>query len=318
MDTGKVQLIRQCDFVLSKCGRVLPPVGSVVYIPKSFLIQAALPTGSNQTFYKPITGETTWEWRSISCALSQTPPQVSAQVLAPTGHFLFNDLLDLTRIAGYGSTRFLLSRPIECPPGSRIQLNLDDNLLAASGQQLVAMNCGGAYAYFLQDGMRSPCPEKDASELPRIFAGTNQNLLAPCWMQGEGPAAPENVKPEYFTYGNGTTNIVTMTIGGILTASASIQIDNDADFHCRRFLFDVIPDNGVTGTFMCRIRAGSGYAFTDDYVDMAKYLGSAYWAKGWDIRRGDQIQFDLMLVDGAGSGDISIECFADGERRRAA
>src|SRR5437764_235111 len=129
MDTGKFALLRQSDFVLSKCGRVLPPAGSVVYIPKSFMVQAALPTASNQTFYKPITGETTWEWRSISAALSQSPPRISAQVLTPSGHFLFNDILDVTQVAGYGSTRCLLSRPIACPPGSRIQLTLDDILL---------------------------------------------------------------------------------------------------------------------------------------------------------------------------------------------
>jgi hypothetical protein len=326
MDAGKFQLITEADYVLSPCGRFVPPVGSVVYIPKSFLIQAVLPLASEQTFYKEITGDTTWCWRSIAIALSGNPPAISAQVLAPDdGHFLFNGLLDLTAIAGFGSNRFLLSREIECPPGSKIVLSLDDNFLSASAVQPVSMLCGGAYAYYLKNGIRSKwdsglwsyTAERQVSALPRIFAGPNQNILAPCWMNGLGPKTPAGSEDTAFTYGDGNSNLAKVTLGGVLSAKASIQIDDTYDFQVRRFLFDVIPDAGVTaGSFLVRIRAGSGFVFTDEYLDMAKYSGSAYWAKGWDIKHGDQMQFDLTLVDGAGSGSISIQCFADGVRRR--
>ncbi len=319
MDSGKFQLIRQSDFVLSKCGRYVPPVGSVVYVPKGFLVQAVLPINSGQTFYKTITGDTTWCFRSIQFALSGIPPLVHAQIMKPGGKFIFNGLLDLTQVAGYGSLRYLITNEIECPPGSKIQLTLDDTYLVPSDVQPVSLLCGGAYAYYLKDGIRSACVETEASKLPRIFGGVNQNIMAPCWMAGYGLRIPENVKADSFTYGNGVSNKATVTIGAVASTQASIQIDNDSDFHVRRFLFDVTKAAGVTGgTFLARIRNGSGYAFTDDFVDVAKFLGSNYWAKGWDIRRGDQIEFDLMLVGGSGAGDISIECFADGERRRAA
>jgi hypothetical protein len=319
MDTGKFQLIRESDFVLSRCGRFTPPQGSIVYIPKSFLLQAVLPITTGQTFYKSITGDTTWCWRSIQFALSGVPPLVSAQVMNPHGKFLYNGLLNLTQVAGYGSNRFALSREIECPPGSKIQLTLDDTYLAAAAVQPVSMLCGGAYAYYLKDGIRSVCAEDSASDMKRIFSGVNQNLLAPCWMGGDGPAVPAGISAGAMTYGDGFTNILTMTIGAAVSGTASIQIDNDYDFHVRRFLFDVIKGESVTaGSFLARIRSGSGYAFCDDYVNVAKYIGSAYMLKGWDIRRGDQIEFDFLLVDGAGTGTISIQCFADGERRRAA
>ena len=323
MDSGKFQLITEADLVLSACGRFVPPVGSVVFIPKSFLLQAVLPANSNQTFYKEIVGETVWVWRSISIALSGNPPLISAQVLKPDGKYLFNGLLQLTQVAGYGSNRYVLSRQLECPPGSKVQLNLDDNYLMSiagtTAVQPVSLLMEGAYAYYLRSGIRSRNVEEEASNLPRIFSGTNQNILAPCWMQGEGPQVPQGWQGEHFTYGAGITNVATVTLGANAAARASIQIDNDSDFHCRRFLFDVRPGAGVTGgTFLVRIRAGSGYTFTDDYLDVAKYIGSAYLAKGWDIKRGDQIQFDLMLVDQAGAGDITIECFADGEKRRIA
>lgn len=320
MDPGKLQLITEADWVLSKCGRFLPPVGSVVYIPKGFLLQAVLPVLSNQSFYKEITGDTTWVWRSISTALSAAPPGLSAQVLRPDGRFAFNGMLDLTSIAGYGSFRYLLSREIECPPGSKIQLNLDDNFLQAQAAQPVSMLCGGAYAYYLKGGIRSSnCVEQAASDMPRIFAGPNQNLLAPCWMNGEGPATPAGFQDDRFIYGNGVSNVASVTLGGNLSAHASIAIDDANDFEVWRFLFDVEPGALVTaGSFLVRIRSGSGYAFTDDYLDVAKYIGSSYFAKGWNVKRGDQINFDLVLVDGAGSGSISIECYADGVKRRAA
>ena len=319
MDSGKFSLITEADYVLSRCGRFVPPTGSVVYIPAYFLLQAVLPVDANQLFYKEITGDTMWCWRSISCALSGIPPQVYAQVLKPDGHFLFNGRMDLCQVSGYGSNRYLLTREIEVPPGSKIQLTLDDHYVSAAAAQPVSMLCEGAYAYYLKDGIRSRSVEQEASDLPRIFNGTNQNILAPCWMNGKGPKTPQGFKDTGFTYGDGVTNVASVTIGSNVTAKCSVQIDNDISFQLRRFLFDVKPAAGVTaGSFICRIRAGSGYAFTDDYVDVAKYLGSGYFAKGWDIQPGDQIVFDLVLVDGAGSGAISIECFAQGVKRRAA
>lgn len=318
MDAGKFQLITEADYVLSRCGRFVPPVGSVVYIPKSFLLQAVLPVAANQTFYKEISGDTSWYWRSISLALSGSPPLIQAQVLKPDGKFLFNGLLDLVQIAGFGSNRYLLRREIECPPGSKLQLSLDDNYLDAAVIQPVAMLLGGAYAYFLKSGVRSRSVEQEASQLPRIFGGTNQNLLAPCWMQGVGPEVPAGLEATAFTYGDGVVNVATIAIGSNPTAKIVLPIDSTSDFHVRRFLFDVVADSSVnTGTFLARVRAGSGYTFTDDYLDVARYLGSAYFAKGWDVRAGDTIEFDLVLVDGTGSGNISIACFADGEKRRA-
>jgi hypothetical protein len=319
MDATKFQHIRQADQVLSACGRYVPPVGSVVYIPKAFLLQAVLPTTGNQTFYKEITGDTTWCWRSISTALSGVPPSISALIMLPDGKVLSNVLMDLTVIAGFGSNRYLLNPEIECPPGSKLQLSMDDNFLQASAVQPVSLLMGGAYAYFLKDGRISQCPEKLASDLPRVFGGPNQNIMAPCWMKGEGPSTPAGFHDEPFIYGDGVTNVATITVGGQLAANVSIQIANENDFHVRRFLFDIKWGASVTaGSFLCRIRAGSGYSFTDDYVLVSKYLGSSPFAKGWDVKRGDQIEFDLVLVDGAGSGTVTIECFADGCRRRAA
>ena len=318
MEAGRFQLIHEADVVLSSCGRFVPPVGSVVYIPKSFLLQAVLPVASNQTFYKEITGDAVWCWRALSIALSASPPQVFAQVLKPDGQFLFNGLMDLTQVAGFGSLRYLLSREIECPPGSKIQLTLDDNYLATANVQPVSFLAEGAYSYVLRNGIRSRSVEQEVSALPRIFGGPNQNILAPCWAMGAGPSTPQGFEDRGFTYGDGHSNVATLTLGTNASRKASIQIDADSDFQARRLLFDITYSaGGIFNTFLVRIRTGSGYSFTDDYVDVRKF-GSAYFAKGWDIKRADQILFDFLSVDETGQGDATIQVFADGVKRRAA
>jgi hypothetical protein len=159
-----------------------------------------------------------------------------------------------------------------------------------------------------------------AAQLPRVFATTNQNQYAPCWMTGNYPSTPEGFEDGEggYIYGDGSTNLASVSIGSTLSTKAAIKIDADSDFEVYRFLFDVKPDDGVTGTFLCRIRAGSGYVFTDDYLDVAKYLGSSFLLKPWEVKKADSIIFELFLVDGAGSGAISIQCLAEGVRRRRA
>ena len=317
MDAGKFQLVGEADVILSDCGRFVPPVGSVVYIPHAFLLQAVLDVDANTVFYKEVTGDTTWVWRSISTALSGNPPLVYAQVLKPDGRFLFNGLMDLTPVAGFGSNRFLLTRELEVPPGSKIQLTLADHYpVVVAAAQPVSFLAEGAYAYYLKNGRRSGSVEQEASQMERITGTPNQNLLAPCWMSGNGPHTPPGFEDEQFIYGNGVSNVASVTFGGNVAAKCSIQIDNSEDFIVRRFLFDVTLAYPLGGTFTGRIRNGSGFAFTDDYIDLPRYLGGSCWAKGWHLKHGDQILFDLVAVDGNTGNTISIECFAEGVKRR--
>src|SRR5262249_54927574 len=121
MDTAKVQLLTDMDWVLSRCGRPLPLEGSVVYLYKGFMLQSVVPAANtssspSQQIFKTITGDTNWCWRSISCALSATPPAIMAQVTTPDGKVIFNGLIDMTSFAGYGSFRYVFTNEIECPP----------------------------------------------------------------------------------------------------------------------------------------------------------------------------------------------------------
>jgi hypothetical protein len=313
MDT---KLLRQADYVLSRCGRPVPPPGlSAVYIPKGFLLQSVVPVASQVTVTTEIEGDATFCLRAISSTVS-TSTALYVQIQLPNGRFLINTLMDITQIAGYGSYRFLFSRELPCPPGSKIQITFDTSTPGAGAAQPIVLLFDGAYAFYLRsDGRRALNVDEYVSELPRYLNGTGQNILAPCWISGEGPRTPAGYEDSRFIYSSPVTTIALAATQ--LTASAQIQVQQASDFECRRFLVDVTASDTVTaGLFLVRVRLASGYLFTDDYIDLARLLGSAQWAKDWHCPAGDAVVFDFLLVDSAGSGSMTIQIHMDGVRRR--
>jgi hypothetical protein len=72
----------------------------------------------------------------------------------------------------------------------------------------------------------------------------------------------------------------------------------------------------TSGTFLARIRSGSGYALSDDYFDVERYIGSMPMPKDWTVKSGDSVFIDLLLVDQAGSHNLSIRTYLEGFKRR--
>jgi len=326
-----LELLRQADYCLSKCGKPVPPQGlSVLYLPRGIPMQITLAnpgTIGQQTIAREVTGDTDFELRALSMAVSSTVA-VGFQAQLPDGSFLSNTLLDISQIAGAGSARYVFTKPLLCPLGTRFILTWDTSLYSAGSTQPVMVLFEGADRYLLKNGLPVKCPEAYAAHLPRIFGEGNENILAPSWQQGYTPDPPpgyvfEPYMPVSIPVGqNGNTRVtgqppfVSIPLAGPLTATAVIQIDQGNDLCVRRFLFDVQADATVTaGVVQCRIRAGSGSSFTDDYLDVQDYIGSAPFPKDWDVRQGDQLFFDLNLVDGAGTGNVYFRAFADGNRR---
>jgi hypothetical protein len=64
------------------------------------------------------------------------------------------------------------------------------------------------------------------------------------------------------------------------------------------------------------VRLASGYQLTDDFIDLAKYLGSTPWAKDFHCPAGDEVVFEFLVVDGAGSGALTVQVHMDGVRRK--
>jgi hypothetical protein len=206
MDT---KLLRQADYVLSRCGRPVRacwPVGGVHPDRLSAAGRCAgrLP-GNGVT--KEVEGDATFCLRAISSTVSASTA-LYVQIQLPNGRFLINTLMDITQIAGYGSYRFLFSRELPCPPGSKIQITFDTSTPGAAEAQPIVLLFEGAYAYYFRsDGRRAFNLEEYASELPRYLGTTGQNILAPCWMSGEGPRTPAGYEDSRFVYSSPVTTI---------------------------------------------------------------------------------------------------------------
>lgn len=329
-----VQLLKAADFVLNRCGRPIAPQGlSVVYLYKTFLLQsyfAVSPAQATQTIQKEITGDTVFCLRAIQM-YTTSATAISIQVLLPDGKFLISNLQDVLQTAGYGSYRYLFAVERECPPGSRIQITLDDT--NATNAQPFAILFEGAYKYFLK-GAQKLCTVQDAAAgMPRYLRNFNENIMAPCWQQGIGPATPKDCSDIEWVYP--AAGFVTLPSGLVVQGAAAINvaaplnttmqipIDSGSDFRCRRLLFNIFADSTVAaGNFLMRIRTGSGYSFTDDYIDAATYIGSAPMPKDWEIKASDVVYLDLAFVNDSGgspgTGNIYLQPFLEGTKRRAA
>ena len=327
-----VSLLRQADQVLSKCGRAIAPAGmSAVCFPRGIPIQAVFPvtpSSLSQTITREISGDTTFLLRAISTTSSATTA-LSIQIQLPNGRFLLSNLADVLTFAGYGSWKYLLTEDLECPPGTKITVTLvDTNTIVA---QPIMLLFEGADRYLLKrtlmfnsawKGGLGEGPPRLASDLPRYRINANQNIMAPCWMGGEGPETPLGYQDEEFTYCSEADPLhpqfsiaVTATNP---TGTLSIPIDQATDFLAYRLMFKQTVDGTVTlpGLFLGRMRDSSGYALMDDYLDLVGILNGAELPKGWRIEKGGQILIDVELVGATGTGNAYLVAWLKGVRRR--
>lgn len=316
-----VSLLKQADVVLSKCGRAIAPVGmSAVCFPRGIPIQAVFPvtpTSLSQTITREISGDTTFLLRAISTTSGATTA-LSIQIQLPNGRFLLSNLADVLSFAGYGSWRYLLTEEVECPPGTKVSVTLVDTNTGLA--QPVMLLFEGADRYLLKGG-QSGRPEL-ASQLPRYRINANQNIMAPCWMGGEGPEAPVGSADEEFIYCSEANPLVPQFSISVTaanpTGTLSIPIDQSTDFVGYRLMFQQTVDASVTlpGLFLGRMRDSSGYALMDDYIDLVGLLNGAELPKGWRVEKGGQIFIDVQLVGATGTGNAYLVCWIKGVRRR--
>lgn len=310
------ELLKQADVVLSKCGRPIVQGASAVPFYKAFLMPMVLSPGKSVTFIKEVTGETSWSLRAISSSLGSAAALtgVRLQIQLPSGRYLFGGKtgIDAGQFAWIGSYRYLLDPDELCEPGTKIRVTLSDTGSLAADFALTLL-FEGAYLFYLSGGESSV---KSALEIPRYQGIINENILAPCYTAGLGPATPPGSEDELFTY---VSDTATVTLGSALqTAALRITIDNGLDFEIRRMLFDVTQTDSAAGSFLGRLRAGAGYALCDSYMDLARYIGGAETPKDWAIKGGDEVLIDLSLVDSSGAGTVSMTVYLEGVRRRKA
>lgn len=307
-----LQLLSQADQVLSKCGLRTFQGGSVVPLQKSFLMPMVLQPGQSTIYTKEITGETIWAMRAISSdQTSGVITGVRLQIQLPNGRFLIGgNGQDIGQFAWFGSWRYLMDPEVDCQSGSKIQVTLSDTV---GLQAALAVNLlfEGAYKFLFRNGR--PAPMRLASRQPRYQGVVNENILAPCWRAGIGPTTPPGFQDDLHTY---ASPVVTIPIAGPLTATVKIPIDAGIDFLCRKVHVDVSGSAAATaGTVLARVRSGTGYALNDDFIDYARYIG-AEWAHDWKVRGEDAVFIDLQLVDTTGAGNIFVQFFLEGVKRR--
>src|ERR1035437_9483561 len=319
----KLELLKQADAILSKCGR---PVlaGGVTCVPwvKNIVVPMILESGQTTVFMREIPGDTLWCLRSISSDQTMnTIKNIRIQVQFPNGRYLFGgNGQDIGQFAWVGSHRFLVDPEMDFEKGGKLRITLSDTTPGGAGvAQAVNLVFEGAYKYFLEGGQRVPGAMSLASALPRYRGDSNENILAPCWMTGAEPEVPAGyTSNDFFTY---SSEIVTFTIGGVSNAQLLIPIDEGYDFFCRRILTDIQFAGEVsppTGIVLGRLRTGTGYSFNDDFIDLARYLCGAQWPKDWKIRGRDSVFVDLQTADVVGTGTITYQVHLEGVRRRKA
>ena len=329
------EMLRQSDSVLSKCGRPLPPApgARVVPIAKSFkcwAVFAAPPFTNVATIPTQITGDVTWMFRALSSYVT-IPVGLSLQFQFPDGRFLFHGPSDIRCVAGFGSQRFVLTKERACPPGTKIVATFNDTTPLVA--QAVPLLLEGAYYYHVSDvgGHKQVQLESSTPRyvwragIGRGAPGANQNILAPCWAFGEGPETPQGCKDDAFTYSSlpqsneGELSVaIDVGVGTPKNAALNILIEQGSDFVVRNLWFNVFTDSGVTGfNVLVKVRDTSGYDLTDDYVEYGALNGIPQ-LKDWIVAAGNTIIFDLALVDYSGAGNVYVQTFANGAKRRRA
>jgi hypothetical protein len=311
-----LELLQQADVILGKCGGrpVLPDGLTVVPIQKSFLMPMVLTAGKSTVYTKEITGDARWALRAISSdAGSNGVTGVRIQIQLPNGRFLIGlNGQDVGQFAWVGSWRYAFDPEVEVDPGTKIQVTLTDTVGLGSDFVLNLL-FEGCYKYYLKGGQRVE-PGPSVARSPRAQGRINENILAPCYLLGEGPTIPEGFDDQTFTY---SSELATLTIGGQLFSTLKLGIDTGYDFQLMRLLFDQQVDNTVTaGVVVARVRAGAGYALNDDFLDIWRYLNGAVAPHYWKVRGSDAIFVDLQLLDAAGAGDVTVQVHAEGIRRR--
>jgi hypothetical protein len=323
-----IQFLREADWTLSGCGQSSPPAKNIniVYRQKNFLVQTVVPQaltpGSTQTFTKLITGDTTWELRAIS-ANWFGGQLVYLQIQLPDGSYLSNYLMDDLVFAGFGSNRWTATKPIECPTNSKVIIGFDTNIPLAPNAQNIMMELEGAYKYYVKSPTTHPDPVSFAESMPRLIGNPNQNILAPSWVQGYGPPTADGWEDVWHTYDSGFQIVngvflpgTTIPLVGSTVGTAKIQLERTSDFVVRRFYFWISVDPTViAGSILGRIRISSGYAVTNDYLDLFRYISGGMFSHDLNLKAGEAIFFDLNLVDFAGMGNFYFQAFAEGAKR---
>lgn len=322
-----IQLLKDADKLLSKCGRPLRASDGTVFLPlpKYFFYQSNHAPSTITNEARNIFGDTVFLLRSMAIV----PPvnDLYFRLQFPNGRFLQNVNRLMSQVANTASQRYPIIPEVPCQPGERLLITLDDrptnNGAGAGSITPVQMLFGGVYLFTIRDSVVQPInPLRDAAMMKRYFDTVNQNIMAPEIALSLGnDATPKGYIDSPFTICDPVpvNPGFQMASTGSLSTSRTVLVSGCAFFVAKRLIFTFSTTTpGLSATLQVRVRDASGYSLTNDYIDVSQYSNAPY-ACDWTLCNGSQLIFDYSIVDQTGGpGTWNVQCFIEGQRRRRA
>ena len=301
-----IQLLRQADYVLSACGRPIPPPGARwIDLPHvmTYRIQNAATVVASRIENK---ARVPFICRGVSVNGTVDP----FRIWWANGRNL-EQLVSVGNFVGRGAGLRTLQPEVAIDPGGKI--------IIESGP---TNGVGAAFFYFwgvlrfplLAVGDEPEIYTPAISRAPRIPGTQNQNIMAPEWLLGNQccPETPVGFWDEPYTlHSDPIKNPI-----GTTTVGFPVECPLDADFFIvRNIQYNSVKDDAVSaGVAAIQVRMPSGYSLTNgDYLPQ-DWTGPLFPLLV--VEKGGRIILDVGDMDTAGAGNITTVVQFDGVKRR--
>lgn len=302
-------LIKQADYVLSSCGRPIPPpCFRWVDLPYQMsYIQVGLAGGTGVNAARVENkGKVPFMCRGVSILGTAIP----FRIWWPDGRNL-EQILSVANFTGAGAGMRTLQPEVQIEPGGKIIIETQPT----NADTLTEFYFWGVLRHLLSaDGSEPPPYNPDISRAPRIIGGPNQNLMANEWQRGDqcGADTPAGFLDEPFTL----QSIAIANPVGSATIDIAVEIPADCDyFVIRNIQYNSVADDTVTAGRACvAIRMPDGYSLTNgDYIP-SDWTGPIFPVLVEPT--GGRMVLDVADMDATGTGNITTVVQFDGAKRR--
>lgn len=307
-----VSVLHEADQVLNSCGRPVPPAGYTwVDIPGHLYYTRNLPPGTNLNLDRVGNpSPTVFLMRGFS---GVGPPGVAVQFKLPTGRFIQSNFsTDFGTNNGTGSYRGVFDPEFLIPPRETIQVGLNSTIGGELFLSLVKICFHGVFRWLLtSDGKYVPYNPK-LSMIPRVVAGSNQNIMVPEWFVGNGQCGmeiPDGYRAEPFSL---FSDPIVTPLAGPPVTNFPVIVPRDGDFIPYYLNIDFVQDGGVLGgTSTVAIRLPDGRSLSNgDLLDWDAFSGPIFPQPL--LRAGTRILIDTAIRNPSGAGNITITPQFDG------
>lgn len=306
-----LQRLQEADYVLSRCGRPLPPAGyRWVDLTRVIPYRRVVPAANTQFSDRVVNlANTVFLAR---CVFVKTGT-LSFRIKWPNGHYLERNISEFNPVSP-GQAAIALEPEIQIDPQGKIEIDVSATLSGEITTDTIQIYIVGALRYLLKAVGDEPPPYKlSLSHAPRVRRNADQNIMAPEWLLGDQcyPETPAGYWDE--PYSQLSPSMVVAV--GQMVPDFTVLFPGDADVVIRRVTFIEKQDAGVlTGFAAYNIRFPDGYSPTGgDFI-------SSFWAGSWlpsmKISRGARAFIDMSTVDSTGVGNFTTTIRFDGVKRR--